>query len=284
MNYKTNNLVVVSDLHCGCRVGLCPPRVSLDSAGLYKASAVQKKMWAYWKTFWRDFVPAATGGEPFVAVVNGDAVDGVHHGGKFLISPNIADQIKIAAACLQPVTEAASALFLIRGTETHVGAAAELEEILGHQVGAVRDASGLFSRFELRKTIGPGTGRVVHFAHHISGTTSPASESGAVNRELTNTFIESAQWKKETPVAVIRSHRHRFCHVQIPVRMEGQQPHQTTTGHSLTTPAWQAATPYVHRIARDSSPQFGGVVIRYEKARGVLVIPKVFTLPPIEVN
>ncbi|GAF68288.1 unnamed protein product, partial [marine sediment metagenome] len=74
------NLIVVSDLHCGCRLGLCHPKgVYLDDGGTYLPSKIQKKVWKWWREFWDEWVPTITRGEPWDLVVNGDALDGVHH-------------------------------------------------------------------------------------------------------------------------------------------------------------------------------------------------------------
>jgi len=56
---KVNNLVVVSDTHCGCRLGLCPPGgVFMDEGGMYKPSKLQRKIWKMWREFWDEFVPS----------------------------------------------------------------------------------------------------------------------------------------------------------------------------------------------------------------------------------
>jgi len=36
---SVNNVIVVSDLHCGCRLGLCPPRIHMDGGGTYEQGA-----------------------------------------------------------------------------------------------------------------------------------------------------------------------------------------------------------------------------------------------------
>jgi len=47
-----NNLIVVSDIHCGCKLGLCPPGdIPLDE-GFYRASVLQQKVWGWWTEFW----------------------------------------------------------------------------------------------------------------------------------------------------------------------------------------------------------------------------------------
>ena len=56
---KTNNLVVISDLHSGCRVALCPKSVQLDDGGRYTPSKIQSKMLVFWHEFWDEWVPEA---------------------------------------------------------------------------------------------------------------------------------------------------------------------------------------------------------------------------------
>ena len=126
---KIINAIFISDIHAGCQLGLCPPRVKLDSGGSYHHSDLQKKVWAMWKHFNNKWIPMVTKGEPFVLVMNGDAIDGVHHGSKTQISHNITDQKNIAYEILAPLVERAEKYFHVRGTEAHVGKSAEHEEI-----------------------------------------------------------------------------------------------------------------------------------------------------------
>jgi hypothetical protein len=46
------------------------------------ALAILEEWERWWREWWDVFVPVATKGEPFAVVVNGDTVDGVHHGSK----------------------------------------------------------------------------------------------------------------------------------------------------------------------------------------------------------
>ena len=100
MNDKksTKNIIVISDLHCGCQLAICPPIVKYDSGGFYQPSPLQGKLWAMWREFWDEWVPVATKNEGFILVVNGDAIDGVHHNSVTQISHNITDQIQIGRA------------------------------------------------------------------------------------------------------------------------------------------------------------------------------------------
>lgn len=252
------NLVIISDTHCGCRLGLCPPDpITLDDGGKYTASAFQQKMWALWREFWDSWVPEVTKGEPFDLVHNGDVVDGVHHNSTTQISHNIGDQIAIAELALRPEVERCLAsggtYYHIRGTEAHVGQQGTHEERLARLLGAKPNALGQHARYDLWKRVGKA---LVHTMHHIGTTSSAAHESSAVNAELTAEYVEAARWNRESPDFVVRSHRHRSIAVDL----------NSAKGYAaaIVTPAWQGKTPYVWRIpgARISEPQLGGVLIR----------------------
>lgn len=254
----TRNLVVISDTHCGCRVGLCPPGlVPLDGGGTYQSSALQEKMWALWSAFWSEWVPEVTRGEPFDLVHNGDAIDGTHHRSTTQISHNLEDQQRIAETVLAPVVrqckESGGTYYHIRGTEAHVGQSGEYEERLARTLGAKPNDQGQYARFDLWKRVGDA---LVHLLHHIGTTSSAAHESSAVNAELTAEYVEAARWGREPPDFIVRSHRHRSIAVDL----------NSAKGYAaaIVTPAWQLKTPYVWKMpgARISEPQLGGICIR----------------------
>lgn len=266
-----DNLVVVSDLHCGCRMGLCPDwGATLDDGGTYKPSKFQLAIWSYWQQFWAEFVPDATRGEPFAVVCNGDALDGVHHNSTTQISNNLADQAEIAYQILSPiVTVCEGRYYHVRGTEAHVGKSAVEEERLAKRLGAIRNKEGQFARYDLWKRLGDDW--LVHLLHHIGTTGSHAYEATAVHKELTEAFAESARWGKRPPDVAVRSHRHRY----IKTEMVGAR----GAFISVVTPAWQGKTPFAWRIpgARQATPQFGGIVVRAAHGR-IFVDPRIWTI------
>lgn len=262
---RTRNLIVVSDTHCGCRVGLLhPDGISLDGGGYYQPSDFQLKMWAWWREFWDVWVPEVTRGEPYDVVHNGDAIDGTHHRSTTQISQNIQDQQRIAEAVLRPEVERCQATggtyYHIRGTEAHVGQSGEYEERLARELGAKPNADGQYARFDLWKRVGESSARVpaplVHLLHHIGTTSSAAHEASAVNAELTAEYVESARWRREPPDYIVRSHRHRSIAVDL----------NSANGYAagIVTPAWQGKTPFTFKVpgARISEPQIGGILIR----------------------
>lgn len=250
--------IVISDTHCASTLGLCPPEGhKLDDGGEYKPSKLQVKVWHIWREFWGQWVPRVTKGEPWDLVINGDAIDGDHHGTTAIVSANLHDQCSLARACLYPVVRACQdsggRYWHIRGTEAHVGKSAQEEERLAQDLGAEPDETGNCSRWDLWKRVG---GALVHFTHHIGTTGSQAYESTALMKEVVESFVEAGRWGDEPPQMVVRSHRHRCMGITIP----------TDKGYGMVavTPGWQLKTPYTYRIpgARVGQPQFGGLLIR----------------------
>ncbi len=255
---RVNNLVVVSDLHIGCQLGLCDPRgADLDNGGRYRPSDFQRRIWRWWREFWDVFVPEATKGEPWALVVNGDCLEGQHHGVKTVWSSNFADQARHAQLILAPLILACDGRYYhVRGTEAHAGLSGEHEEQLARELGAMPSRAGNAARWDLWKFVGPS---LVHLAHHVSTVGSMQFESTAVHRELVDSFTEAGRWHRRVPDVIVRSHRHRYVRTEIP----------TARGHAMavTTPSWQGKTPFVWRgSGRLSEPQFGGLVVRHAHA------------------
>lgn len=254
-NNATRNLIIISDLHAGCKLALCPiGGVPLDDGGVYMPSAGQQQLWAWWRELWDVWVPAVTHGEPYAVVMNGDALDGVHHNSVTQISHNLADQAAIADTLLGPVVDACDGrYFHIRGTEAHVGKSGQEEERLAKMLGAVPNESGQYARWELWTRVGEG---LVHLLHHVGTTSSSAYEPTAVYKELVEAFVEAGRWRDEPPSIVVRSHRHRCIEIRIPS--------DAVYSSVFTTPAWQLRTPFAMKTpgARQSQPQIGASLIR----------------------
>ena len=250
-----SNLIVVSDLHVGCQLGLCRPTgASVDEGGIYMPNAMQRTVWEWWEEFWRVWVPDVCRGEPFSVCLNGDALDGSHHGSTHQWSHNLTDQSKEAEAILRPVVEACEGRYYhIRGTEAHVGPSGSQEEELAKSLGAIPNEQGQYARYELWARIGRG---LAHLSHHIGTAGSMHYESTALMRELTEAYVEAGRWNNEAPDWVVRSHRHRNAEVRV----------MTHKGFATvcTTACWQLKTPFAYRIAgaRQSQPQIGGTLLR----------------------
>lgn len=252
-----NQVVVISDIHGGCQMGLCPPDPQpLDGGGSYVPSPVQKKVWKFWRDFWDCWVPTVTRGEPFAVVVNGEAIDNRHHGTTTQISQNREDQKMLAIRILGPIVNMCGIdhFYMLRGTEAHSGKAGEDDEGIARALGARPDEVGNHARFELWLRLGK-RGALVHLMHHIGITGSLAYETTALMKEYSEICSEAGRWNLEIPDVVVRSHRHRHAEIKVPT-YKGD-------GTCTVTPGWQLRTPFVWRTGgRLTLPQFGGILIR----------------------
>lgn len=237
-------------------------------------SGLQLKMWAMWEEFWNEWVPTVTRGEPYDVVFNGDTMDGVHHGAVSQISQNLETQTRIALDILSPIAEKAERLFVLRGTEAHVGKSGQEEEKLAQRLGAVPNEIRQHARHDLWVRVG---GALVNVMHHIGTTGSSAYESTAVHKELVEAMTEAARHRMEVPDVIVRSHRHRYFRTSFAA--------STSDGESrdaiaVVTPGWQAKTSFAYRIAgaRLSLPQFGGILVRSGNEDAVFVRHKTWHL------
>lgn len=267
------NIVVMSDTHFGCKLGLCPPKILLDEGGLYVASLLQRKMYKMWEYFFNTFVPEVTKGEKYILVHNGDIIDGVHHKSTSQITHNLKDQRKIAMAVMLPIIKRKEcvAYYQVRGTEAHVGKSAEDEEEVAKDLGAEPDELGNHSRWELWLRFGKKK-LLVHFTHHIGSTNSASYESTAPHKELIEAYVEAGKMHKQPPDCIVRSHRHRFYQNIIPSK--------NVNAISVITPCWQLKTPYTYKgvMGRSSTPQIGGIIIREGEEVPIYVRQKIWNI------
>jgi len=257
---KIRQALIISDIHAGCQMALCPPSgIHLDNGGIYMPSEFQRGLWKFWNKFHK-WVKKVMEGKPYILVVNGDALDGVHHNSTHQISHDLDDQQDLAYKILKPVVDRARKYYHIRGTSAHVGEAGVYEEMLARRLGAIPNDLHQYARHDLWLEIGDS---LAHIMHTIGTTGSVAYESTAVHKELVEALNESARYNERPPDAIVRSHRHRYFETKW-ASAQGRQ-------FSVVTAGWQGKTPFVYKIAggRNSRPQFGGIILKWNPGEGL---------------
>jgi hypothetical protein len=126
-------LAIVSDLHSGSKLALCPPVITLDEGGTRRAPVHQIWLWQRWLSFW-DKVEALRGRgkarKELYIVINGEIRDGIKHSSQS-ITTNEADIFKICRSVLEPVISLKPDYsFIYRGTEAHSGRAGWFDELM----------------------------------------------------------------------------------------------------------------------------------------------------------
>lgn len=183
------------------------------------------------------------GDRPLTLILNGDLCEfDTKHRSTQVITRNESTVLELAVNTLEPFTEISSKIYVVRGTEAHVGS---FEEKLANDLDAVQDTErGTYSFWHLRRIF---DGRKFDITHHISGNT----EAAVIN--LARRVIMSAAKRGETtPDYVIRSHVHRAWDTG---RTFGSM-------RVMTTPSFTGLNAYTYRIgAENEHPQIGMLYI-----------------------
>ena len=202
-------LVVISDLHCGHLLGLCPPSYRSPDKEIRR---FQVKAWNNYLSFIKKY------GEPDVLLVNGDTMDGTGkaEGGRGVWSTDMYQQSRAAIECIAKWK--AKDIIMTKGTPYHVGKDVDYEAFIADNVGAK-----LFDRAKFSIN-----GLTFDARHTIGSSQIPHGRYTALAKEA----MWNSLWKEKgnAPVdVVIRSHVHYFGYVGNPNFL------------ALTTPALQAA-------------------------------------------
>jgi hypothetical protein len=268
-------VAVFSDLHVGSTVGLWPGRHRIEGGGVYEANVMQQWLLECWQDALRQVAEV----RPDVIVINGDAIQGGNWKDGQLVSSKADIQQLAAYELLAPLRETTDAMYYIRGTEWHDGRAAENVEMLARSLDCVKDpASDQWSWWELFLALGTAELRgapVAHFAHHVGMSSVPWYEATVPLRDA---LMELAElWRfygVEAPNLrlVVRSHRHRFIHVQAPPDLQ-----------VFVTPSWQLKTAFAHKRASAMLPQIGWVQFEYD-GTDLVIKPRIYALPRLHVE
>ena len=242
-------LVVCSDVHGGSTLAACPPEgVTLDDGGTYMPSKLQLWIWERWCQFWDLVAVRRLEYDAEVwAVLNGDLTEGDHHGTSQIISKNAESQ-KYVCKRIFSVLSAANPdrVFIVRGTEAHVGPSGMTEEAFAESIKAEKsEESGRWSWWHLR--LAPHGCRV-DLQHHPSTRGSlPWTRPQAAQRLAFRIWSEHALRDIPYPHYAFRSHLH--------VHSDSGKAYPT---RAIITAAWQAKTSHAHQVASDSIADMGG--------------------------
>lgn len=240
-------VVLLSDLHCGSSLAIMPPEFTDSEDRTHRQNPVQKIIWGVWREFVDTFIPSVVGDDAFALVVNGDAIEGVHHGGAQCITQDPAEHSAMAYECLREVAEKANCrrVFLTEGTECHTRGS---ENRLGSMLGAVPPAGskGRYCHKELMLRV---NGCAAGFWHHMPTSQREYLSASQLSIQWGNSWISRTANGFEGAKVVCAAHRHVFG--------------QWTDGKGMmvVTPSWQARTRFGHKVVPGVVEGFGGVVL-----------------------
>lgn len=243
---------IISDAHTNSVIGLCRPYIELDDGGGYKASPFQLSLWSAWLDFvekvekFRQMYSA-----PVITVANGDTYDGDHHNTSQIITRNPATMHRIAQETLKDIVDMSDQVFVVRGTEAHVGQSGHLEEEFANDVEAVRNPkTDNASWWNLLLNV---DGVKLDIAHHGNMGRLAHTEKMAAIKLATQTIMYNADNDVPLPDLVIRSHNHRFA-----------DSYDNHIVRGIFTRCWQGKTGYINRLNASAIPDIGSMIVFIE--------------------
>jgi hypothetical protein len=273
-NKRAVVIACTSDLHCGSTVGLCPPEgVRLDDDATYHPSKAQQWIWHNWESeFWKDVREIRDDLKAELRWINnGDASDGDHHHTSQIISRNpeqqkyVWDRVSGVPSILKP-----EYMYLVRGTEAHVGPSGATEEAWARSLKAERNpVTRTHSWWQLRFEV---YGKIFDFQHHGRMGQRPWTKGNVVGNLAAQIFYEYASRGHRHPDFAIRSHLHTY--------FDTYDAHPTRV---IATPAWQLKNAYAHKVVPEALSDIGGIIIVVYPDGRTEVRPKIYRadLPPM---
>lgn len=261
-------IAVVSDIHAGSMLGLCPESVRLDDGGNYVPSKAQRWLWDCWIDFWDQVrVKQEVDNAILYVVLNGDAVEGDHHRTTQILSGNPEAQSYVLHRAVEiPQALSPDRWFVVRGTEAHVGPSGASEEALGRHLKAEQDPdTHTWSWWHLRMEV---QGIRFDFQHHGKMGRTPWTRAGQVGNLGFQVWAEHMMAGFAPPDIAIRSHFHQYYD-------SGDSP----PTRLIQTAAWQLKTAHGHKVAADSIADVGGLMLYVDK--GKVEVQKVLYKPEL---
>ena len=234
----STGIAVISDTHCNSTVALLHPLgIENDDGATTLPSKAQRWLWECWNDYWTHVEQRWQDCERRYVVINGDAVEGNHHSTPQLHSLSETTQQRIAVKVFERFLELdPDAVFLVRGTESHVGHAAKFEENLAEALGCEQSLdTNTFSHYHLRMEV---DGVRLDLKHHGRTGYRPWTRANATSMLAAQMTFEAASMPEdERPHVAVRSHTHNHAdsHDNFPVRV-------------IQTYPWQLSTSFGHRV------------------------------------
>ena len=231
----------MSDTHCGSSVGLLPPGLQLgDPAREFNLNRAQEWIWERWQLFVGKAIAA-----PFDLVLNGDLIEGMHHRTTQVVDPDPGVHVAIAEHAIAPLAERAGRVWVVRGTEAHVGPSSECG--LAVALGAIPDP---FSRLPAWDVLNLAyCGVPCMFFHHMPTSVRKWTESTALGTMLAQAQVAAIRARITAPRVVGMAHRHSYGLYEDGAAL------------AFATPSWQLKTRYGQKVAPASECQIGAMVL-----------------------
>jgi hypothetical protein len=246
-------LVTLSDTHTGSKVGLLRPGFTTLDGEEVHLNPFQKWLWESNEAALK-WARQICGKAPVWLVLNGDAIEGIHHGGHGCWSMSETEHMRAFRYTFAPWLKIASRVVMVEGTECHTKA---WETLIGELDNMERDPSTRRHVFERLAMNVNGVEMV--WRHHISATVRPYLEGSALSIALGCERQEAQRAGHPVPQVVTCAHRHRHGMFD-----DG-------TGICAVTGPWQGLTRHGRKVVTAAVPMPSVLIYDFDgKAKGEL--------------
>jgi len=262
--FEKNDEVIelnIADFHSGSPFALYPNKQLQLKGGNISPNPLQS-------IIYRQFVEVCTGvreirkGKRLIIKVVGDAVEGIHHATKELITPYYIDQKTIHLELMTELMERVKfakgdTLYYVDGTPAHAG---ETEYAIADDLHAVPyvkgggENDGLYTWPIIKGKI---NGVEVWTAHHGSGAGGELARGNALRNKLREIYYSCKADGLNIPRVVVMADRHEHRHERF------ERGGDVIDGFLL--PAWKVKDGYIYKVSPFSRPSIGALVVTYGK-------------------
>lgn len=264
---KDTVVAVLSDMQVGSTVALCPPKWNLLDGNTHHASPAQMIIYRQWiesAKKVKDLLTEGRGRKRLVIILNGEPIDGDHHGTPQIITKNKTEQINMAVSLLDEwmqitdyTPKRGDCMYLVRGTTAHESGE-HINQIGRDLEGVVpfrKDTSeltkdGRYYFHKLRRTV---SGNLFHITHHGFSRGSRAhTRSNSLRNTLVSMYFDALDYGLPIPDYVVRSHNHVYTYDTYPGERKKMW--------GCITPCWQLKTHFGNQVAANEDMNTIGMV------------------------
>jgi hypothetical protein len=204
MANKRKRAVVIADLHCGHKLGLCHPDFDATPTD---TQGVAYRLWSIRRVMFRFYEASVERLKPIdLLIVNGDAIDGKGQktGGTELLTTDRDEQCDNAAALIDMwKTRRRTKVLMSYGTSYHTGADEDWENQVAKTVGAEKIGG---------EDTADVNGLLINYRHFISSSSIPHGRYTPIAREKLWNLLWSEYGEFPKADVIIRSHVHYFAY------------------------------------------------------------------------
>jgi hypothetical protein len=252
----------IADFHSGSPYALYPNKQLQLKGGNISPNPLQSIIYRHFVETC-DKVRELRKGKRLIIKVVGDAVEGIHHATKELITPYCIDQKTIHLEIMTELMERVKfskgdTLYYVDGTPAHAG---ETEYAIADDLGAIPFMVGSGENDGLRTwpiIKGKINGVEVWTAHHGSGAGAELARGNALRNKLREIYYGCKADGLSIPRVVVMADRHEHRHERF------ERKDEIIDGFLL--PAWKVKDGYIYKISPFARPSIGALVVTYGKS------------------